>query len=84
MKSRRQHTVSARLGAYIQHVAIWSSVRHTNSIQDTTATHQRQTRSRGGRVNHSVLVIDDDPMLLELIQMQLEREGFAVITAANG
>jgi DNA-binding response OmpR family regulator len=30
------------------------------------------------------LVIDDDPMLLELIRMQLEREGFAVVTAASG
>ena len=35
-------------------------------------------------MNHRVLVIDDDPMLLELIQMQLEREGFAVVTAASG
>ena len=34
-------------------------------------------------MSHQVLVIDDDPMLLELLQMQLEREGFSVITATD-
>jgi DNA-binding response OmpR family regulator len=35
-------------------------------------------------VSHRVLVIDDDPNLLELLQMQLERVGFTVITAMSG
>jgi two-component system KDP operon response regulator KdpE len=35
-------------------------------------------------VSHKVLVIDDDPMLLELLRTQLERVGFSVITALDG
>ena len=35
-------------------------------------------------MSHKVLVIDDDLALLELLRMQLEREGFSVITATNG
>jgi len=31
-----------------------------------------------------ILVVDDDPKILQLVRMYLEREGFAVITAADG
>jgi CheY-like chemotaxis protein/AraC-like DNA-binding protein len=32
----------------------------------------------------NILVVDDDPYLLELLRMSLEEKGFAVITATNG
>ncbi len=31
-----------------------------------------------------ILVVDDDPKILQLVRMYLEREGFAVITVADG
>jgi DNA-binding response OmpR family regulator len=31
-----------------------------------------------------ILVVDDDPKILELVRMYLEREGFAVATASDG
>ena len=31
-----------------------------------------------------ILVVDDDPDILKLVQYNLEREGFSVLTAANG
>src|SRR5947208_16706319 len=31
-----------------------------------------------------ILVVDDDPKILELVRMYLEREGFSVITAGDG
>ncbi len=31
-----------------------------------------------------ILVVDDDPKILQLVRMYLEREGFAIITAADG
>ena len=31
-----------------------------------------------------ILVVDDDPKILQLVRMYLEREGFRVITAADG
>lgn len=33
---------------------------------------------------HNVLVVDDDPRLLRLVRVNLERAGFIVSTAANG
>jgi DNA-binding response OmpR family regulator len=35
-------------------------------------------------MNEKVLVIDDDPELLSLLQVGLERDGFVVVTARNG
>lgn len=35
-------------------------------------------------MNETILVIDDDPGLLKLLQLGLEREGFSVITASGG
>ncbi len=32
----------------------------------------------------SILVIDDDPLILKLLQETLEQEGYEVILAANG
>lgn len=37
-----------------------------------------------GSVNPCVLVVDDDPRLLQIIEMYLRLEGYAVITAENG
>src|SRR5690554_6693291 len=34
--------------------------------------------------SHTVLVIDDDPTMRDLLRRMLEREGFAVATAASG
>ena len=31
-----------------------------------------------------ILVVDDDPKILQLVRMYLEREGFLVTTAADG
>src|SRR5438132_7388709 len=31
-----------------------------------------------------ILVVDDDPKILQLVRMYLEREGFPVVTAADG
>ncbi|TMC79342.1 MAG: response regulator transcription factor, partial [Chloroflexi bacterium] len=32
----------------------------------------------------SILVVDDDPKIRDLVRMYLEREGFAVETASDG
>ena len=32
----------------------------------------------------AVLIVDDDPRLLRLVRVNLERAGFAVVTASNG
>jgi two-component system alkaline phosphatase synthesis response regulator PhoP len=34
--------------------------------------------------SHTILVVDDEPDILELVQYNLEKEGFAVYTAGNG
>ena len=34
--------------------------------------------------NHRILVVDDEPDILELVQYNLEKEGFSVFTANNG
>src|SRR5438128_722689 len=31
-----------------------------------------------------ILVVDDDPKILQLVRMYLEREGFPVVTATDG
>ena len=33
---------------------------------------------------HKILVTDDDPVIIELLQVNLEFEGYAVISAADG
>src|SRR5678815_2866938 len=32
----------------------------------------------------TILIIEDDPDIVELLQYNLEREGYAVLTASNG
>src|SRR5439155_4008529 len=32
----------------------------------------------------TILVVDDEPIVVEVVQRYLRREGFAVVTAANG
>ena len=32
----------------------------------------------------TILVVDDDPVILQLLQVNFEMEGFEVVTAANG
>lgn len=34
--------------------------------------------------SQTILVVDDEPDILELVQYNLEKEGFAVYTAGNG
>jgi DNA-binding response OmpR family regulator len=36
------------------------------------------------RVAATILVVDDDPVILQLLQVNFEMEGFTVITAADG
>jgi DNA-binding response OmpR family regulator len=36
------------------------------------------------RLMQKALLIDDDPLLLERMQAALQRQGFEVLTAANG
>ncbi|MEM7531828.1 MAG: response regulator transcription factor [Chloroflexota bacterium] len=35
-------------------------------------------------MNHSVLVVEDEPTLLETLEYNLERQGYTVLTASNG
>jgi len=35
-------------------------------------------------VGATILVVDDDPVILQLLQVNFEMEGFTVITAADG
>jgi DNA-binding response OmpR family regulator len=37
-----------------------------------------------GATDAPILVVDDDPKILQLVRMYLEREGFSVVTAADG
>ncbi|MGQ0678778.1 MAG: response regulator transcription factor [Actinomycetota bacterium] len=34
--------------------------------------------------NKKILITDDDPVIIELLQVNLEMEGYDVVTAANG
>src|SRR5881296_2398056 len=40
--------------------------------------------SADAREQAPILVVDDDPKILQLVRMYLEREGFAVATASDG
>ena len=46
----------------------------------------KDARPNNANVNaeHSILIIDDDPTIRELMMRQLERDGFQVITANDG
>jgi PleD family two-component response regulator len=35
-------------------------------------------------LSRPILVVDDDPMIVRLVRTYLEREGFAIVTAADG
>jgi DNA-binding response OmpR family regulator len=35
-------------------------------------------------MQEKIMVVDDEPTILELLQINLERSGFAVVTANNG
>ena len=39
---------------------------------------------RNANAEHSILIIDDDPTIRELMRRQLERDGFKVMTAVDG
>jgi signal transduction histidine kinase/DNA-binding response OmpR family regulator len=59
---------------------------------DTTSPDEpvRETRvpvapaAPSGRRSRSVLIIDDDPVVRDLMARYLERQGFEIVTAANG
>ena len=36
------------------------------------------------KVKHTILVVEDDSLLLDLYRLKLAEEGFAVVTAMNG
>jgi DNA-binding response OmpR family regulator len=40
--------------------------------------------ARGGNMQHKILVVDDDPDILEAISMILESQGYEVVTARDG
>jgi CheY-like chemotaxis protein len=44
--------------------------------------YNRRTLNSGAR--HKILITDDDPVIIELLQVNLEFEGYDVITAADG
>lgn len=54
---------------------------HSSMIDDVQAA---QTTGSKARRTPRVLVIDDDPQVLELMRRTLEKEGFVVQAAANG
>src|ERR671914_1994148 len=39
---------------------------------------------RSAPMSATILVVDDDPVILQLLQVNFEMEGFSVITAADG
>jgi len=43
-----------------------------------------QEMSADAREQAPILVVDDDPKILQLVRMYLEREGFSVATASDG
>src|SRR4051812_49977011 len=48
--------------------------------------HPRQARNGGGRPmpGDSILVVDDSPTILKLVQLVLTKAGYRVITASSG
>jgi DNA-binding response OmpR family regulator len=40
--------------------------------------------AKGGDMQHKILVVDDDPDILEAISMILESQGYEVVTARDG
>ncbi|HAO50690.1 MAG TPA: DNA-binding response regulator, partial [Runella sp.] len=40
--------------------------------------------AKSAQIAHKVLVVDDDPDIVELLEYNLEKEGYEVATAANG
>ena len=36
------------------------------------------------KAKHTILVVEDDPLLLDLYRLKLRAEGFAVVTSTNG
>jgi CheY-like chemotaxis protein len=71
-------TFTIRLPAEVQAAEAGEARRTSVPVPDTT---RAGPAVRGSR---TVLVIDDDPTVRELMERFLVREGFAVVTAANG
>src|SRR5262249_25593910 len=47
-------------------------------------THRRDRRAPAGMIKDHILVVEDDPMLRELLRRTLEQEGWEVVEAENG
>lgn len=48
------------------------------------ATRHYNQRTLNSGERHKILITDDDPVIIELLQVNLEFEGYDVITAADG
>jgi CheY-like chemotaxis protein len=51
-------------------------------VVGATRHYNQRTLNSGER--HKILITDDDPVIIELLQVNLEFEGYDVITAADG
>ena len=58
--------------------------RRLNRVDSSPDTRPRRNRSREARIRSVVLAVDDDPRILRLVRVNLERAGFAVEITASG
>src|SRR5438105_6345333 len=64
-----------RIGRNCSDVDPWRSHRGVTEGRET-----EQMSARGG----TIVVVDDDPKIVQLVRAYLERDGFAVVTAGDG
>jgi PleD family two-component response regulator len=65
---------------HAKRVAIWLPLARDAEPCQAVTSHKLQTLAAAT----PVLVVDDDPLVLETVAAQQEDEGFIVTTAANG
>src|SRR5712664_1420008 len=83
-RSRSPQATSLLATGYVEAPA---AVLHADDACNTTVTIGNETRLvRGTPIPETgpILVVDDDPKIVQLLRVYLEREGFAVAIAADG
>ncbi|WP_158542351.1 response regulator [Lujinxingia litoralis] len=65
-------------------VSLACNLRDATAAEEDTTTPANLPASLGNGGTQTVLVVDDDPSLRDLLRRVLEREGITVVTAANG
>src|SRR5690349_5795837 len=65
-------------------VNVTPPLRERNQFVTTPGLSQKGVRDIGNGVRSKVLVVDDEPEAVELVEFNLKQAGYTVVTAADG